>query len=137
MKGDDRSRYCTDCKLNVYNLSGMTREEAEAFLRKSEGRLCVRYYRRADGKIMTRDCPQGLAEARRRFAMTLTTIFALWMMACAYAMAGAIPKEQFDELKSRARNQEPFRSILDAIEPHHETVGKIAISVAPSSPTGP
>jgi len=60
MTGDDRVRHCQDCKLNVYNLSEMTRKDAERLIARSEGRLCVRFYRRADGTILTRDCPRGL-----------------------------------------------------------------------------
>src|SRR5437016_12464169 len=60
MSGDDRVRHCLECKLNVYNLSDMTRRQAQRFLAQHEGRLCVRYYRRADGAIITRDCPWGL-----------------------------------------------------------------------------
>ena len=29
MYGNERKRFCGDCKLNVYNLSGMSRDEAE------------------------------------------------------------------------------------------------------------
>ena len=61
MQGDDRVRHCQECKLNVYSLSEMTRKDAERLIAKSEGRLCVRFYRRADGTILTRDCPKGYA----------------------------------------------------------------------------
>lgn len=66
MTGDDRVRYCRECKLNVYNLSEMTCTEAERLIASREGRLCVRFYRRADGTIMTRDCPWGLQVLIRR-----------------------------------------------------------------------
>src|ERR1041384_8135111 len=66
MVGDERVRYCGQCSLHVYNLSGMTRREAEALVTSSEGRLCVRYYRRADGTILTRNCPVGLSALKRR-----------------------------------------------------------------------
>jgi hypothetical protein len=66
MVGDDRVRYCNKCELHVYNLSGMTRREAEALLSNTEGRLCVRFYRRDDGTILTRNCPVGLAAFKRR-----------------------------------------------------------------------
>src|SRR5919107_5522361 len=66
MVGDERVRYCDRCSLHVYNLSGMTRREAEALVTNSEGRLCVRYYRRADGTILTRNCPVGLRAIRRK-----------------------------------------------------------------------
>jgi hypothetical protein len=64
MPGDDRVRFCPDCRLNVYNLSAMTRPEAEALAARREGRLCVRFYRRADDTVLTQDCPRGLAAVR-------------------------------------------------------------------------
>jgi hypothetical protein len=72
MVGDERARYCDRCSLHVYNLSGMTRREAEALVTSAEGRLCVRFYRRADGTILTRNCPVGLSALRRRAAHVAT-----------------------------------------------------------------
>ena len=46
MKGDDRVRFCGRCNLNVYNLSGMGRQQAEALVGNTEGRLCVRLLKR-------------------------------------------------------------------------------------------
>src|SRR5215204_1355455 len=66
MVGDERVRFCGSCQLNVYNLSGMSRREAEALVTNAEGRLCVRFYRRADGTILTRNCPVGLSAVKRR-----------------------------------------------------------------------
>jgi hypothetical protein len=66
MVGDERVRYCGECSLHVYNLSGMTKREAEGLVANAEGRLCVRYYRRADGSILTRNCPTGLRAVRQR-----------------------------------------------------------------------
>ena len=66
MYGDERRRFCKECKLNVYNLSGMTREEAERLVMNSEGRLCVRFFRRKDGTILTQDCPVGWKAIKRR-----------------------------------------------------------------------
>ena len=72
MTGNDRQRFCASCQLNVYNLSGMTRGEAEHLIANSEGRLCVRYYRRADGSIITKNCPVGLAAIKRRVSRAAT-----------------------------------------------------------------
>ena len=72
MVGDERMRYCDQCSLHVYNLSGMTRREAEALVASAEGRLCVRFYRRADGTILTRNCPVGLSALKRRAAHVAT-----------------------------------------------------------------
>lgn len=69
MQGDDRVRHCGSCQKNVYDLSNMTRDDAEALLQKTEGRVCVRFYKRSDGTVLTQDCPVGLARVRRRLAL--------------------------------------------------------------------
>jgi len=68
MIGSDRARFCAQCNLSVYNLSSMTRAEAEHLIASNEGRLCVRYYRRADGSILTENCPVGLRAIKRRLS---------------------------------------------------------------------
>jgi hypothetical protein len=68
MRGDGRVRFCTQCNQKVYNLSEMPRKQAEALLQQSEGKLCARFYRRSDGKVMTADCPVRLRAIRRRLA---------------------------------------------------------------------
>jgi hypothetical protein len=70
MYGDDRRRFCSECRLNVYNLSGMTRREAESLLINSEGRLCVRFFRRRDGTVLTKDCPVGWKAIKKRVSRT-------------------------------------------------------------------
>ncbi len=66
MIGTDRVRFCGQCELSVYNLSSMSRREAESWIARTEGRLCVRFYRRKDGSIITQDCPVGLRALKRR-----------------------------------------------------------------------
>jgi hypothetical protein len=66
MTGDDRVRACASCKQRVYNLSEMTRDEAEQLISSHEGRLCVRYFQRSDGTILTADCRVGVKRRRRR-----------------------------------------------------------------------
>ena len=66
MIGSDRVRFCGRCSLNVYNLSAMSKPDAESLIARTEGRLCVRFYRRHDGSIITKDCPVGLRAVRRR-----------------------------------------------------------------------
>lgn len=62
MVGDERTRFCGQCAKNVYDVSAMTADEAEALIRATEGRACLRLYRRKDGTVLTSDCPVGLAE---------------------------------------------------------------------------
>lgn len=72
MEGDDRRRLCADCGLHVHNVSEMTRNEAEEFLTRAAAeiragrRVCVGMYKRADGTIISKNCPVGLAALRRR-----------------------------------------------------------------------
>ena len=81
MEGNDRVRFCAECKKNVFNLSAMTRRDAEALLNKTNGNLCARLYRRADGTILTEDCPVGLnvkiARVRRRVGWAVAGAFSL------------------------------------------------------------
>jgi hypothetical protein len=66
MTGDDRVRACADCTKNVYNLSDMTRDEAQALIVEKEGKLCIRYFQRSDGTILLKDCVIGIQRKRRR-----------------------------------------------------------------------
>jgi hypothetical protein len=68
MKGDNRSRHCEQCNLNVYNFADLTRAEISDLIAEKEGRVCARLYRRADGNIITADCPVGLRRLRMRMA---------------------------------------------------------------------
>jgi hypothetical protein len=66
MSGTEQVRSCERCQHKVYNLSELSESEAEALLQSSEGRLCVRFYRRADGTVMTKDCPVGSTVRRNK-----------------------------------------------------------------------
>jgi len=68
MRGDERTRFCEQCQRHVYNISAMTRREVEALVHQTEGSFCARLYRRADGTVLTKDCPVGLRALRRRAA---------------------------------------------------------------------
>jgi len=72
MHGNERVRFCDQCQLNVYNLSEMSRADAERLIGQAEGRLCVRYYRRRDGSIITKNCPIGLRALKRRLTRIAT-----------------------------------------------------------------
>jgi hypothetical protein len=76
MIGDNRVRFCDHCQLNVYNISELSRNEAEKLIVSTEGRLCARLFRRADGTVITRDCPVGLRALKRRVAKRTAAIFA-------------------------------------------------------------
>jgi len=69
MVGSDRGRPCPRRPRDRLDLSPMTSDEAESLLRAHDalpdgGLPCVRFYRRADGTILTADCVPGTATKR-------------------------------------------------------------------------
>ena len=73
------ARFCRTCEKNVYNVSTMSRGETEALLRRHEGEnLFEGFALRADGMLITDDCPVGVSAGRQK--QRLTVVF-LAMMA--------------------------------------------------------
>jgi hypothetical protein len=116
MEGSDQVRFCRQCRKNVYNLSGMSRGEAAALVREKEGRLCVRFYRRRDGTMLTDNCPVGLRAARR------------WLLTQIGAVAGAfgllgllaplVSADGFQRLRHSPLGQVgPLRILFDWLDP--------------------
>ena len=75
MAGDDRVRFCSQCNLNVYDISAMTKSQAESFIANAEGRICAKFYRRADGTVLTQDCPVGLRAVRKKVSRAAAAAF--------------------------------------------------------------
>lgn len=128
MYGDGRKRFCGDCKLNVYNLSDMTRVEAESLIINTEGRLCVRFYKRADGSVITQDCPVGWARVKQRTRMIATAAFSLMMTICTgvfFVSLFSSPKETIGKLRGPFTTPTPER-----------TMGTVAINPGSNINTG-
>jgi hypothetical protein len=85
MRGDERVRFCAKCEKSVYDLSALPREEAERFLVENTGRACMRLRRRADGTVVTSDCP-GAGDRDRR----LVTLRRAAAVAIGAAALGAV-----------------------------------------------
>jgi hypothetical protein len=80
MVGDERVRHCGECNLNVYNLSAMTEGQVKKLIADSRGkRLCAQFYRRADGTVLTQDCPWSFRAMRRSASRIAATVFAAMM----------------------------------------------------------
>lgn len=84
MTGDDRVRYCGQCKLSVYNLTKLSRPQVEQFITAREGNVCVRIYRRDDGTALARNCPVGRKRAFIKTAIGLAAILVvsvgIWLL---------------------------------------------------------
>jgi hypothetical protein len=76
MSGGDDIRFCGKCRQNVYNLSELTESQARELV---QGPVCVRFFHRGDGTVITRKCSPMMEAARRR------------LVALAAGVAGVLP----------------------------------------------
>ena len=90
MKGDGRVRFCSECRLNVYNLSEMGREEAEEFVGRREGRTCVRFFRREDGTVLTKDCPVGVKLLKQRLVRAVAAVCGILLALLSGTLFGGV-----------------------------------------------
>ncbi len=112
MSGDDRARFCKLCTKHVYNLSAMSRAEAEALIISKEGKLCIRFAQRADGTVISDNCPVGLRAARDRMRWVGAGIAAALAFACSVVAAAVGDVTSAHSLK--AWFVEPPKSTLPA-----------------------
>jgi hypothetical protein len=98
MAGDDHARHCPECDRFVYNLSALSAAGALALIREKEGDLCARFFRRADGTVLTADCPVGAGASSQ--GSWWRPLAALAVPAAAYFLliggAGSSSGEGFD-----------------------------------------
>ena len=84
MAGDDCARHCSLCDQTVYDLSAMTADEVALLLGAHDEDVCVRLYRRADGTVMTRDCPNGVGSRIRGYvfwaAVAVVTLLGFFLL---------------------------------------------------------
>ena len=112
MEGNDRVRFCRQCHQNVYNLSVLSRSEAEMLVQEMEGVPCVRLYRRADGTVLTDDCPEGIRRAKKAIHSALARLGFVAMIIAALFW----PNKRTDGF-SALRRIEPFATIINWIWP--------------------
>jgi hypothetical protein len=111
MLGNDRVRFCDQCNLNVYNLSALTKRDAERLIMSTEGRLCVRFYRRADGTILTQNCPTGLRAIKRRVTRltsgVMTAVLSFFASIGIFSLAGRMEIAQPHTVGQLVREDAP------------------------------
>ncbi len=140
MKGDEFVRFCGRCEKNVYDLSALSRLEAEQLVAEKEGRMCVRFYQRADGTVLTNDCPVGVRRERLRqriwnriagAATSATLLVGLWS---GRARADLAVGDGKTTTATKAKPRVPVAGGLapPTEEPH--LMGKIAAPKTPEPP---
>jgi hypothetical protein len=136
MLGDERVRHCNDCNKNVFNLSAMTRDQAEALIIAKNGDLCARYYQRADGTILLSDCTVGVSQRNKR---RLVAAGALALLAGTSA-AAMQQKHKSNDFKLGEIHVDTTMKFAKPVPPPlpppiiHDpvpTIGAIAVPIAP------
>jgi hypothetical protein len=112
----------------------MSREEAENLIRHKEGRLCVRYVQRHDGTVITRDC-QGLLRRKIRPPALI-----VMCMVCAALLAPLVliwcsAEPGHGRRAGGLRSIEPFRTIMDWIDPPPVFMGAMPARPLQTCPT--
>jgi hypothetical protein len=121
MTGSEQVRHCAQCQQQVFNISAMVRKDAEEFLQASrisggdgqdQGRLCVRFYRRPDGTVITRDC-FALRRAFRTGSMWMVGMVAgLLLVVLGIFGWGRKSDGSTDSIWPRICEHEPFRTLF-------------------------
>lgn len=89
MTGDDRQRLCAQCDKHVYNVANLRETEVMALFEAKGPLPCLRLWRRADGTVLTADCPVGARKVRSRRRTRYAAALILGLLASAPAILGA------------------------------------------------
>jgi len=89
MVGTQQIRFCEECNKHVYNLSDMSRREAEALIASApRGRLCARLTRDAAGATITADDQPGVHLIWRRPSPLANAVVSAMLTMTTPAVAG-------------------------------------------------
>lgn len=129
MQGDDISRHCARCDKDVFDLSEMTTAQAESLLRELGEDLCVQFYRRKDGTVLTSDCSVGQQRRRKRKRVAAALIAGL--------MAVGIGSYMLSSDDAPQATTAPDDSLDDSEEPERERRRVMGLVVnCPDDPLG-
>jgi len=125
MIGDERVRHCAECNLNVYNLSAMTERQVLELIEDSRGkRLCTRFYRRADGTVLTQDCPWSLRALARKVSRLGAAVLTA-VMGVTVAMARNKPRPTTCECSQSQQKDSGIKLIV--VDQHGAVIPKAEI----------
>lgn len=118
MEGDEKARYCAQCRLSVYNLEEMNEEELlKAMLKAAAGdQVCIRMYRRADNKVMTRDCPVGLKQIRKRAQQVAAWVSGAVALCLSLALPSKAGEAKVGEKDPSAASKEHWQGTVTTTE---------------------
>lgn len=113
MVGDERERLCKQCDKKVYNISDMTKAEANALLvSKQEESTCYNFYLRPDGTIKTDNCPRILRPARDKLKWIAHACSFLLVGLCSFSEANGQSRIQGTGIGGGMGNPDSLRSLI-------------------------
>lgn len=138
MTGDEKRRHCGACDLDVHNFAAMTTREIEDLIAHAGGRLCARLFRRADGMILTADCPVGVAALRARARRVATRgVAALGMLLSAGVLWAQGDRRPWE--RAKLETLQPFKWVQERLAPKQvPMLGKMMMGdvCIPTPPAG-
>lgn len=127
MLGDERVRHCAECNLKVYNLSAMTERQVEQLIASSRGkRPCTRFYRRADGTVLTQDCPWSLRALKRKISRLGAAVLTA-VMGVTVAMARNKPRPATCECSQSQQKDSGIKLIV--VDQHGAVIPKAEVQL--------
>ncbi len=82
MTGNDQIRFCEHCNLKVHNISELTYSRAARLVARSQGRLCLRYYRDSQGAAITKQATGKMHQIGRRASRLAAGAFSATLSLC-------------------------------------------------------
>ena len=144
MDGDDRKRFCHHCSKNVYNFSEMSASDVGSLIKNGQGNVCARFYRRADGTMLTADCPLGLEQKKHPLKRLLAAAAACLCLGGLSAFAQSVRVSNSGKSSATTATQPNDRPGLRlgeiCIRPstnHPPFLGKIAMPPRPATNSVP
>lgn len=135
MEGDERVRYCGQCKLNVYNVAELSRSETKALLRSNSDSVCLRIYKRQDGTVITKDCPVGISILRDQINRRARKLRQrLWAVAAVILAMFAANKSE--RANAQSPNKDAFAAAEHPADKPTVSVTAVSVTAAPVAPQG-
>jgi hypothetical protein len=145
LRGNNRVRYCDECRLNVYNVADLSHAEIKELIRRSSGRVCVRLFLRGDRTATTRDCPKDRhRELLRKTFLTASVLALVVFTALFRGMArpdtSKLPgwvRGVADSIDPPPKDQPPQAMTVIRVVSRWEIVGKLVEPPAPPTQSPP
>jgi hypothetical protein len=91
MSGKGLFKVCHKCTLHVYDFANCEISEAEELVLKRENKKNPVFFRRKDGKFLTTNCPAGVRQQQKLFALGAAVSCLLLMAVTAFLLSPPAP----------------------------------------------